>query len=167
MTKTVEAWMDEDLNEVSEEEAVVRMVAEYDDEGDLVFEYMEVVGDGSKTKNVESDPHTLRVSTYSPPQVQGDPIFKELFLEQPLVEKTEVTVLPDGSGFFVAEVPTEEEREVEEPPEKKGEEEEAEEMEKSVVDEERELRRQYWVEKLELVRDIRKRVLGEGDERDV
>ena len=157
--KTVEAWMDEELNEVSEEDAVVHMVAEYDDEDNLVFEYMEVVGDESEDKAAKSDLHTLRVSSYSPPQVQGDPVFKELFLEQPGVEeKTEVTLLPDGSAFFVAEVPTKEERDAEKPPE---EEEKKKEEKPPADDEERELRRRYLIERLELVKDVRKRIRGD------
>lgn len=158
----------------------------------VVSEQIEVVDDKtSKTSEEIKKKHdedakpgdqqqTLQVSKYSPPQTQGDPIFKEIFLEQPVldeeVKKADETELPEDSTVIMAETPTEEEHQDEELSEEKElpkdevevEEEKVEEKKESDANgEEHELRRQYWVEKLELVRDIRKRVLGEEVEGDV
>ena len=74
-------------------------------------------------------------------------------------KKTEEISPSDDSASSVEAALIKKEDEVEELPEEK--------KEPVVDDEVPELRRRYWVEKLQLVKDIRKRVLGEGDEHDV
>ncbi len=164
-------FLDENQNRAPPETARWLVVTEYDAKGKLVSEaWVDLDDNPSLRKSLPDDDHseekaqepgaqpTLQVSTYSPPQKQGDPIFKELFLEQPVldeeVKKADVPELSDDSTALIAEAPQSEDL-----PEEK----EKREEKPSADDEERELRRRYLLEKLELVRDIRKRI-NRGDE---